>query len=178
MEIAALILAALLIRPPIAPIRLKCSLISVLFTIHKANHDAWENKEKCLTSLSAWVCIDFVKTKLNTQPISSPPSRIGNDRAGISFPRHEAGSESENMKTVICPSCASSQIHASRRGFDGGLGLLGLIFLGIIGAMFAGVGGVLVLGGAGLLNGFSGAGNIELTCLTCGQKGKPQGGRS
>lgn len=74
---------------------------------------------------------------------------------------------------IICPDCGSPHVHASRRGFDAGLGLLGAIVIGFLGLLFGGLLGAILLGGLGLLNGFSGANNIQMTCLSCGTKGVP-----
>lgn len=86
-----------------------------------------------------------------------------------------------NVRTrIICPDCASPNIHAAHRGFSGGLALLGLILFGfvglMIGAYFFGVGGVvygILLGGIGFFSGFIGANDVEITCLSCGAKGSP-----
>lgn len=77
------------------------------------------------------------------------------------------------MAQIVCPDCASPQVHASRRGFSGGLGLLGVVLFGFIGFMFGGIIGSILLGGLGMFNGFIGAGEIQLTCLSCGTKGVP-----
>ncbi len=66
---------------------------------------------------------------------------------------------------VCCPKCGSCQITTSRKNFDLGCGLIGLVIFGWIGALL------------GLIN----AGEIELVCKNCGAHwpaGKPEQARN
>jgi|WetSurMetagenome_2_1015567.scaffolds.fasta_scaffold00408_22 hypothetical protein len=58
---------------------------------------------------------------------------------------------------VRCPKCHSSQVAANKQGFGWGKAVIG---------------GVLT-GGIGLLGGFIGSRNINITCLKCGHQFKP-----
>jgi len=58
---------------------------------------------------------------------------------------------------IRCPKCRSTQISANQKGFSAGKAL---------------VGGALT-GNVGLLGGFVGSKKIEITCLKCGYKWKP-----
>ncbi len=60
---------------------------------------------------------------------------------------------------VICPKCKSTNIQIGEKGY---------------GALKSAVGG-LILGPGGLLIGFHGRKDIQLKCLSCGNKWKPKG---
>lgn len=56
-----------------------------------------------------------------------------------------------------CPKCQSSQLTAQKKGFSGKKA----------------VAGALLTGGVGLLAGTIGQNDIEITCLSCGNKWEP-----
>lgn len=59
-------------------------------------------------------------------------------------------------KILICPRCGSDQLEESRKGFDEGLGTLGL----------------LIFGPLGLMAGEIDSDKIIITCLDCGHQFK------
>lgn len=58
---------------------------------------------------------------------------------------------------LYCPHCGSSQLVANKKGFGAGKAVTGAI----------------LTGGIGLLAGFIGSGDVEITCLKCGKKWLP-----
>lgn len=62
------------------------------------------------------------------------------------------------QRKVVCPRCGSSQIQASKQGYNYGCGCLGLLLTGPFG---------LLLGGLG-------ANMTELICLNCGKRWMPR----
>ncbi|OFY41221.1 MAG: hypothetical protein A2X18_12770 [Bacteroidetes bacterium GWF2_40_14] len=59
---------------------------------------------------------------------------------------------------IQCPKCGSDQIHADKKGFGFGRGIIGAL-----------AGGLLVGTAAGSI----GKNNVIITCLSCGHKFKP-----
>ena len=57
---------------------------------------------------------------------------------------------------ICCPKCKSNELHAEQKGFSGGKA----------------VAGAVLVGGIGLLAGTIGSKDVEITCLTCGNKFK------
>ena len=66
-------------------------------------------------------------------------------------------SEQNNNKQVCCPYCASTQVAPVDRGFDGGLGCLGLLLFGWVGLLL------------GLLGG-----GTQMYCMNCGRRWSPR----
>jgi tellurium resistance protein TerD len=60
----------------------------------------------------------------------------------------------EDNQILICPRCGSDQLEESKKGFDEGLGTLGM----------------LVLGPFGLMAGEIDAEKVVVTCLNCGSR--------
>jgi hypothetical protein len=81
-----------------------------------------------------------------------PPAR--EEAASTEAMRPEAASAG---RARFCPRCGAPSPHVERRGYAAGLGCLGFILLPPI----------------GLLLGYSGAKNLEATCLACGHHWRP-----
>lgn len=62
------------------------------------------------------------------------------------------------LPPVRCPSCGSTQVQGGQRGFGAGKA----------------IGGGLLLGPIGLAAGFHGSKDVELACLSCGARWRPQ----
>ncbi|MDD5075446.1 MAG: hypothetical protein PHO54_06315, partial [Candidatus Peribacteraceae bacterium] len=58
---------------------------------------------------------------------------------------------------VACPKCGSTQITANQQGFGAGKALAGAV----------------LTGGLGLLFGFAGSRDVQITCLACGMRFPP-----
>ena len=58
---------------------------------------------------------------------------------------------------VYCPKCHSTSITANKKGFGAGKALVGAVAVGPLGLLAGGIG----------------SGNVEVTCLKCGNKFKP-----
>lgn len=71
--------------------------------------------------------------------------------------REEAAADREERDHPRCPRCGSTAISANQKGFSPGKAVVG----------------GLIWGEAGLLRGFVGSGQVEITCLNCGHKWKP-----
>ncbi|MEX6691216.1 hypothetical protein QTN47_27145 [Danxiaibacter flavus] len=59
---------------------------------------------------------------------------------------------------IKCPKCGSTQLTAQKKGYSA----------------TKGVAGAFLTGGVGLLAGFHGSSDIDITCLSCGNKWNPE----
>lgn len=62
---------------------------------------------------------------------------------------------------IGCPKCGSTQVTANKKGYGAGKALAGAV----------------LTGGVGLLAGFIGSNNVQITCLACGKRFKTGEGR-
>lgn len=127
----------------------KCN--SVKHKLYRMN--TYMNKNICINCDVIPGRCPYCKGKLRTKTAQQCPTCKSSwhaEKSDIVIP-------SSSEESIRCPKCRSTQISANQKGFSTGKAIAG-------GAL---------LGGVGLLGGLVGSKKVEITCLKCGHKWKP-----